>query len=52
MSRPARPSPSSFLANFRSGSYGPFERIRVALANVRLKAGGKGCCGHYGDPGC
>jgi len=52
MSRKARPSPNSFFRNLGAGSYGPFERLQVIVGNVRRKAGGKGCCGHYGDPGC
>jgi len=52
MSRELRPSPSSFLRNFTSGSYGPIQRVRLAIANVRRKSGGRGCCGNYGEPGC
>jgi hypothetical protein len=52
MSRPARPSPGSLFRNAMAGSYGPMERLRVIANNVRRKAGGKGCCGNYGDPGC
>ena len=51
-SRPERPSPSSFFSNLRAGSYGPVERVRVIVANVNRKRGGKGCCGNYGEPGC
>lgn len=52
MRRPARPSPNSFLRNLTAGSYGPLERVRVIASNISRKAGGKGCCGNYGDPGC
>jgi len=52
VSRPARPSPNSFLRNARSGPYGPIERLRLIISNVSRKAGGKGCCGNYGEPGC
>jgi hypothetical protein len=50
--RRRRPSPSSFLRNVTAGSYGPFERVGVIVSNIRRKAGGKGCCGNYGEPGC
>ncbi len=52
MSRRARPSPPSFLRNLGNGSYGPLERLRVIVSNVRRKSGGRGCCGNYGEPGC
>jgi hypothetical protein len=50
--RAIRPSPSSFVRNALGGSFGPVERIRVAVGNIRRKGGGRGCCGNYGDPGC
>ena len=52
MSRQVRPSPPSFLRNLTAGSYGPLERVRLIVSNVRRKSGGRGCCGSYGDPGC
>ena len=52
MSRRTRPSPSSFMRNLRSGSYNPLERARLVVLNTLRKGGGRGCCGHYGDPGC
>src|SRR5438876_4365859 len=39
--RPVRPSPSSLFRNFWAGPYGPLERLRVAMNNVRRKAGGR-----------
>jgi len=52
MSRRLRPSPSSFVRNLAAGPYSPFERMRLMVSNVRRKAGGRGCCGNYGEPGC
>src|SRR2546428_710497 len=52
MSRRLRPSPSSFVRNLAAGPYSPFERMRLMVGNVRRKAGGRGCCGKYGEAGC
>ena len=43
--------------NLSAGDYGPLERVRMIAGNIRRRnwlGGGKrrGCCGHYGDPGC
>jgi len=52
MNRRLRPSPWSVLRNLIAGSYNPRERLRLTIRNTRRKAGGRGCCGNYGEPGC
>src|SRR2546427_12650922 len=52
MSRRLGPSPSSFVRNLAAGPYSPLERMRLMVSNVPRKAGGRGRCGNYGEPGC
>jgi len=41
-----------FFSHLTAGDYGPKDRVRMILNNLRARASGEGCCGRYGDPGC
>ena len=46
-----------FFTNWREYDASVPEKIRLTLKNraitvKRMATQGKGCCGHYGEPGC
>jgi len=44
--------PPSFLRNLFAGNHGPVDRMRRIATNLARRGPNRGCCGHYGDPGC
>jgi hypothetical protein len=47
-----RERPHSLIRNLSAGTYNPFERVALIVANFFRKIPGGGCCGNYGEPGC
>jgi len=49
--------PITALRNLTAGDYGPLDRARHVVNNMRRRnwlgtGRTRGCCGNYGDPGC
>ncbi|HKW58881.1 MAG TPA: hypothetical protein VJR46_03915 [Candidatus Dormibacteraeota bacterium] len=44
--------PPTFFRNLFAGNHTPLVRVRRVAANLARRGSGRGCCGHYGDPGC
>jgi hypothetical protein len=44
--------PATFLRNLFAGERAPVDRVRQVVVNLARRGSGRGCCGHYGDPGC
>jgi hypothetical protein len=40
------------IRNLSAGTYNPFQRVALIVANTFRKIPGGGCCGNYGEPGC